>query len=297
MSEPRLRYDWLEAGAGTDPDMGDYSAIKSLRYWAEDFIAETRFQKVERVVHVQAAIGSPDPVAETEWLQAAAERTGIPHGIVAYADLAAPDLDHVLERHAEFPTLRGIRDLRYDDYLSNTDWRRGYARLERFDLVCCDDPLVDEMALAADLARTFPGITLCIDHAGFPRQRDDDYFKRWRAGMREIARAENTVVKISGLGMCDHRWTVASLRPWVLACIEAFGVERSFFGTNWPVDRLFSSYGDVLDAYAEIIVDFSEVEQRALLSGNADRIFRLDTDAAGADARATHRATSSQGGR
>jgi predicted TIM-barrel fold metal-dependent hydrolase len=85
-------------------------------------------------------------------------------------------------------------------------------------------------------------------------------------------------VKISGLGMGDHRWTVDSLRPWVLECIDAFGVERSFFGTNWPLDRLYSSYGDVVDAYAEIIRDFTADEQRALFAGNANRIFRIDAD-------------------
>ena len=84
------------------------------------------------------------------------------------------------------------------------------------------------------------------------------------------------MIKISGLGMCDHEWTVASLRPWVRACIEEFGVERSFFGTNWPVDRLYSSYGDVLDAYAEIIADLSANEQHALFTENAKRVFRLD---------------------
>lgn len=84
------------------------------------------------------------------------------------------------------------------------------------------------------------------------------------------------MIKISGLGQCDHRWTVDSLRPWVLTSIEEFGTERAFFGTNWPVDRLFSSYGDVLDAYAEIIADFSEDEQRRLFNENANRIFRLD---------------------
>jgi predicted TIM-barrel fold metal-dependent hydrolase len=136
------------------------------------------------------------------------------------------------------------------------------------------------MPLALELAREFPGITLCIDHAGFPRERNDDYFNRWRAQMQALASAENVVVKISGLGMCDHRWTVESLRPWVMGCIEAFGVQRSFFGTNWPVDRLFSSYGDVLDAYAEIISDFSDGEQRALFSLNANRLFGIDGDTA-----------------
>ena len=47
-------------------------------------------------------------------------------------------------------------------------------------------------------------------------------------------------------------------------------------GTNWPVDRLFSSYGDVVRAYAEIIADHPEDEQRDLFNGNARRIFRLD---------------------
>jgi predicted TIM-barrel fold metal-dependent hydrolase len=61
----------------------------------------------------------------------------------------------------------------------------------------------------------------------------------------------------------------------VLECIDAWGTKRSFFGTNWPVDRLFSSYGDVLDAYAELISDVGEAEQRALFYENADRIFRL----------------------
>jgi predicted TIM-barrel fold metal-dependent hydrolase len=148
--------------------------------------------------------------------------------------------------------------------------------LAELGLVCCDDPLVEHMPAMAKLAGRHPGVTLVIDHAGFPRRRDAEYFEEWRAGMRALAAAPSTVVKISGLGMCDHSWTVDSLRPWVLACIEDFGVERSFFGTNWPVDRLYSSYGDVLDAYAQIVAELSPDEQHALFTGNAKRVFRLD---------------------
>jgi predicted TIM-barrel fold metal-dependent hydrolase len=131
------------------------------------------------------------------------------------------------------------------------------------------------MAKARDLADTYADVVLCIDHAGFPRARDDEYFANWRTGMETLAGASNVVCKISGLGMCDNRWTEATIRPWVLACIEAFGLDRSFFGTNWPVDRLYSSYGDVVDAYAEIVADFTPAEQEALFSANAERIFRI----------------------
>ena len=52
-------------------------------------------------------------------------------------------------------------------------------------------------------------------------------------------------------------------------------VDHVVFGTNWPVDRMFSSYPDLIDAYAEIISGFSRDEQIRMFSGNAERIFRI----------------------
>jgi predicted TIM-barrel fold metal-dependent hydrolase len=254
---------------------GDYAPIRAERYGPDDFLAETRFQAVDGVVHVQAATGTLDPAEETRWLQAFHDRLGVPHGVIAYADLADDGLEALLQRHLAYPVLRGIRDLRYDDYLSDPRWERGFARLGELGLVCCDDPEVEEFGLAAALAARHPDTVLCIDHCGFPKRRDDAYLATWRAGLRELAAVPSVVLKISGLAMADHAWTVESLRPWVLGGIDAFGVERCFFGTNWPVDRLYSSYGDVLDAYRELISEFSDDEQTALFSGNARRIFRI----------------------
>lgn len=271
---PGLRYRTFMPESPRIEQLGDHSSIQAQRYWADDFIAETRFQNVNRVIHVQCASRTPDPVQETRWLQAFADRLGVPHGIVAEASLAATDVRETLERHAEFANLRGIRDLYSESYLTDA-WRRGYALLEQANLVFCHSTGVEKMDAARGLLDDFPGITYCVDHAGLPERRDRDYFEAWRKGMRTMAAAPNAVVKISGLGVRDHKWTVDSIRPWVLECIDAFGVERSFFATNWPIDRLFSCYSDVVDAYAEIISSFSEDEQRALFSENANRIFRL----------------------
>lgn len=275
LREPQLCYSWLLPGVEPDELLGDYGAIRAERYWADDFVAETRFQNVERVIHVQAAIGTEDPVQETAWLQRFHDRLGVPHGAIAYADLTADDRDQILDRHVEHSILRGIRDFRYDDYLTNERWREGFERLGQLGLVCCDDPAVDQYEIAAEVARLHPGTTLCVDHCGMPTGRGDAYFQQWRQALGPLAEPENVVMKISGLGMADHEWTVDSLRPWVMACIEAFGVERCVFGTNWPVDRMYSSYGDVLDAYAEIIADLSASEQQALFTENAKRIFRV----------------------
>ena len=58
-------------------------------------------------------------------------------------------------------------------------------------------------------------------------------------------------------------------------CVEAFGPERCIFATNWPVDRLFSTYDTLIDAYTEIIAGFSQDEQIAMFSGNAERLYRF----------------------
>jgi predicted TIM-barrel fold metal-dependent hydrolase len=61
----------------------------------------------------------------------------------------------------------------------------------------------------------------------------------------------------------------------VLSTIEIFGDDRCMFGTNWPVDKLFSSYVDLVAAYTEIIADFSRDEQEQLFSRNAERYYRI----------------------
>jgi predicted TIM-barrel fold metal-dependent hydrolase len=129
---------------------------------------------------------------------------------------------------------------------------------------------------ARDLARKFPRIPMVLDHCGLPVARTKEYFEAWRKGIATLAQAENTVCKISGLGIYDQKWTVESIRPWVLACIEAFGPKRCIFATNWPVDKLFSTYDDLLDAYAKIVAGFTLDEQKDMFSRNAVRLYRLN---------------------
>ena len=274
LKDPRLRYVWLERD-WIHPILGNIDGLKVLRYMADEFVAETRFQNVSKILHVQAAIGIDDPVEETKWLQAQADATGFPHGIVAHCDLTSADARRTIERHLEYANMRGIRDFGQGDYLMDSAWRRGLGLLAPHDLVFCLDTTWESMGKLREVAEEQEGVLICMDHAGFPRARDDAYFASWRKGMETAAGAPNVLCKISGLGMCDNAWTVDSIRPWVLACIETFGVERCVLGTNWPVDRLYSSYGDVLDAYEAILSDFAPDEQTALFSGNAERIFRI----------------------
>lgn len=274
MKHPSLRYGWLEPDA-VHGFLPDTDPLKAQRYRIKDYLAETRFHNVVKAIHVQAALDTPDPVDETAWLQAFADETGFPQGIVAECHLARADAADVLDRHLQFANVRGVRNFGEGRYLLDPAWRRGFAALEPRNLVACIDTRVEGKDDIRDLARAFPHTVLCIDHCAVPAGRDGESFGRWRAAMDVMAESPNVVMKVSGLGMGDPGWSVESIRPYVLGAIEAFGVDRIVFGSNWPVDRLFSSYGDVVNAYAAIIAGFSPDEQRALFSGNAERIFRI----------------------
>ncbi len=275
MQHPELVYGHWQPGVPHETLGWQIQRLAERNCLAEDYIAETRNANVTKAVHVQAAIGSPDPVTETAWLQDAADRTGFPHGIVAYADLRDPGVEAVLERHCRFPHMRGIRDFSYGDYLVAPDFHRGFALLEKFNLVASIAAGWQDMEKLRDLANSFPNIAIVVDHTGLPAERTDEYFARWKGGMAVAATCDNVRWKISGLGMADNNWTVDSIRRWVLTSIETFGVDRCFFGTNWPVDWLWSTYDALLDAYTEIISGFSRDERVALFSKNAEKLYRI----------------------
>ena len=275
LQDPDLYYSMLQPDY-EHPIIGPpFGKLRESNYLVDDYIAETRSANVTKAIHVQAALGIDDPVRETAWLQAAADRTGFPQAIVAHSDLKGPRVEEELERHVEHPNVRGIRDFSYGDYLVEPEFHLGFALLEKLNLVASVDVKWEEMHKLKDLAGRFPNIRVVLDHCGFPTERTEDYFNGWRRATTDLAEAENVVCKISGLGMCDQAWTVASIRPWVLHCIEAFGTERCVFGSNWPVDRLFSTYNALIDAYTEIIADFTEDEQVAMFSGNAERLYGI----------------------
>ena len=75
--------------------------------------------------------------------------------------------------------------------------------------------------------------------------------------------------------MRDRHWTTESIKPWVMEAIEAFGVGRCVFGTNWPVDRLYSDLPTLTGAYRSLTAGFTRDEQLDLLLRNAERYYAI----------------------
>lgn len=280
-------YPWLQQEPPPQLVCGDIRPIRHS-YVVKHLRADIGALPVIKTVHLQCDWDPSDPPGETRWLESQATAHGLPTGLVAYARLQDENVGTVLDRHAEASTrLRGIRQImnwHADSVLTfgapnglmrAAEWRRGFAMLAPRGLSFDLQLYPHQMDEADELAADFPETNIVLNHGGMPVDRSTDGFALWRAGMRKLAHHQNISVKISGLGMVDHHWTVESFRPIVEEIIAIFGTHRCMFASNFPVDKLYSSYAAVWNAFNAITASLSADERRALFATNAQHIYRI----------------------
>ena len=76
--------------------------------------------------------------------------------------------------------------------------------------------------------------------------------------------------------MRGQAWTAESNREVVLAAVEIFGIERSMFASNFPVDGLCAGFDTIVTGMREILGAFPAGEQRAFFHDNAVRIYDME---------------------
>ncbi len=282
----RFSYPWLTVKPQPLSVAGDVTPI-ARSYTLDDYLADAAGHHLVKSVHVDAGFDPTKPVEETRWLQSIADQRGFPHGIVARAELNKADVEAVLAAQAVFANVRGIRHIvnwhpdpaktyiERSDLLTDPAWLAGFALLKKYDLSFDLQLYPAQMAEAAQVAHNHPDTVIILNHAGMPVDRDADSIALWRTGMRALAAEANVWVKISGLGMVDWNWTEDSIRPFVLETIDIFGIDRSMFASNFPVDKLYSSFDALYTAFKNIVADFQPTEKRKLFSDNAESVYRL----------------------
>ena len=118
-------------------------------------------------------------------------------------------------------------------------------------------------------------LQIVVNHCATPVDRDEAGLDRWRKGLALMAAQPNVAIKVSNFGAYAPDKSPEGLRTAVLTCIDAFGPDRSMFGTDYPVGRRALSYADNVTGFAHAIAGFSEAEQRALFHDNATRIYQF----------------------
>lgn len=242
--------------------------------------------------------------------------TRVAAGIVGFADLTLGDaVVPVLEAHlvAGSNRFRGIRHISAWDestdvgsaaniphLLADAKFREGFACLQKYGLSFDAWLYHPQLMELVDLARAFPDTTIILDHIGGPlgigpyTGKREEVFQEWRGRIATLATCPNVVVKLGGLGMplsgfgWHERATPPSsaelaeaMAPYYLWCVEQFGVDRCMFESNFPVDKRYSSYTVLWNAFKRIAQDFSPQDKATLFHDTATRVYRLATDYAG----------------
>ena len=204
LQDPNLYYAWLQPG-WKHPILGDIEGIQAQRYWADEFVAETRFSNVKKSDPRPGGAGhqgpgrgdevapgvrrpaGPSPRHRGRGASPAGRRPGghrAPHGI---------------------PNMRGVRDFGPGDYLVDdavaaratrisrrTTWSPAWTRRPRRTPRCARSPRPSPTSSSRS--------TTPASRASATRSTSRCGSGSWQ----NLAGAPNVVVKISGLGMCDN---------------------------------------------------------------------------------------------
>jgi len=161
------------------------------------------------------------------------------------------------------------------DFCNSPDFRRGFALLEKHDLHFELQVYAGQAAYAAELLKAFPGVRMILVHAGMLTARTQAAIDQWRAALTTLAAFPNLHVKISGLGMYSNGVTLPQARQVIRDVIQIFGVERTIYGSNFPLEKLHASYADFFGVYRAVLSEYPEAAQRAVLHDNAVKFYRL----------------------
>ena len=252
-----------------------------------DYLSDAQGFNVVASVHVEANWDPADPLGEIAWLDSLDRPEGIAARYVGYADLADPDVAHVLEGMAAHDRVAGIRQITSwhpdptrsavtdRDRMAHPDWRRGFRMLEQFGLSF--DMLISpwQAEAALDLVRAFPGIKFALNHCGSPFDRSPEGLARWSAGLRDLARSPNVVLKVSDLVAYDPDWTLSSLRDVLLTCLDAFGPDRCMLASDHPVVTRFASFRQTYEAFRTVYADLGDGDLFKIFAGNAARFYEI----------------------
>jgi L-fuconolactonase len=252
-----------------------------------DYFAAVGDFPVEAFVFIESTARPDRSFDEARWVSSLADQ-GVPvAAIVAQADMRrGAAVAEELDRLATLPLVRGIRWVLEPMFEEDPDCcvRPGFIEatklLPRYGYTL--DISIKNWTLPnlLTLVGKCPEVSFVLDHIAKPDIKGGQW-EPWHTQLRELARFDNVVCKISGVPMeAGEGWTVGQIRPYVEAVADAFGPDRVLFGSDYPAQHPIATFGSWTAAIVEIMGDRSPEEIDRYFYTNAVRTYRVATEVA-----------------
>ncbi|RZL88135.1 MAG: amidohydrolase [Variovorax sp.] len=262
------------------------------------------------------------PLGEIEFANGAAAMSAsglygpcrVAAAIVGHADLrlgeqVAPLLDRCIAAAPE--RFRGVRQITIEHsseapframthrppagVMRSAGFRPAFAELARRNLTFDAAVFHHQLPELGELAAAFPDTIIVLNHMGtaMGMEMSDaeraEVFRQWRDALRELARHENVMCKIGGLGLpswgfgFEHRTKpvgylelAAHWQPYVETAIEAFGDTRCMMESDFPPDGRSCGFVPLWNALKHITRGCSAAQKAQLFHSTAARVYRID---------------------
>ena len=264
---------------------GPYGAIRR-DYLIDEFRADLAGTGITKSVYVQANWAPARAEDEVAWVQSVANETGWPHAIIGFADFTVDDIRPFLKRMARYARLRGFRQQFHwhanplyrfapdPRQLADPAVARNIARLADHGWVFELQVFADQMADAAMLARACPDVSFVLQHAGMLEDRTEAGLDTWRDGMARLASCPNIASKLSGFGTFLHRNDPAFIAGQVGETVALFGSDRCLYGSNFPIEKLWTDYRTLFDAHQGATRSLTDRQRTDIFNDTAARLYR-----------------------
>jgi len=268
---------------------GPYDAIKR-DYLIGEYLDDIAGTGVSKSVYVQANWAPNWFADEAAWVAKVHDEAGWPNAISAFCNMAQADARRDLDKLAAEPLVRGIRHQMHHhhnplyrfapdaDLVGSDTVIANVARLADYGMLFELQIFAGQIEAACRLVEAVPGVDFVLQHAMMPEDLSKSGMKAWRAAMARLAAFPNVYCKISGLGTFLHHNDPDHIARIVAVSLETFGADRCLYGSNFPIEKLWTDYRAILDAVKAALEGESEAARKAVLHDVAARLYRLEDD-------------------
>jgi len=256
--------------------IGDDMAVIRQDFLPDQLRAVYQQNQVNGCVAVQA----DQTVEETDFLLDLASEHDFIRGVVGWADLQSPDIAEQLANYRQFKKLKGFRHILQGeaqrDLCLQKSFLNGISLLERHGFAYDILILKDQLQYIPELVSAFPNQRFVIDHLAKPTIKDGK-IRDWKRDIELVALHDNVHCKVSGMVTeADlQRWRTEDFTPYLDVVVEAFGVKRLMFGSDWPVCLAAGNYMQVINIVRSYFNSFSEYEKSLVFGANAIDFYQL----------------------
>ena len=278
--------EWLK-GPIQPRIFGDYQAIKR-DYLIDDFKTDIEGSGVEKSVYIQVNWPPKKELKEAEWVQSISDTAGWPHAFVGYVDFTTEDAKATLEKLSAFKLMRGIRQQLHwhqnpqycfqsiPDLMNQSTWQSNFSYIQEYDWSFGLQVFTSQMKDAARFAMGFQETPMILQHCGMPEDTSKNGMEAWKDGMFRLSECQNVYCKFSGLGTFIHRNDPNFIADITGACLEIFGANRCLYGSNFPIEKIWSDYDLIINAFLKAIEKLSAIDQISIMRNNALELYKLD---------------------